>query len=123
MEQYSLHSAYATLLSSYSNYDRDWVQFVKDHYYHIKRKSTLVELNPYKHNSFEFRVKDFLEDNHIPTEMWWIVLFVNQLGSEADFTNLTSLIIPDVSDIQSLRDSYDVIQSHKKRVIEETITY
>ena len=122
MEQYSLHSAYASILSSYSNYDREWVQFIKDHYYHIKSKSTLVELNPYKHNTYHYRVTDFLKDNNIPVEMAWIVLFINQLGSDAEFIDLNLMIIPDVTDIKALRDTFDTIQSHKKRVIEESTT-
>lgn len=122
MEQYSLHSAYASILSSYSNYDREWVQFIKDHYYHIKNKSTIVELNPYRHNTLQFRLADFLAENNIPTEMSWIVLFVNQLGSDAEFTDLTYLILPDVSDIKQLRDTFDTLRSHKRRVISESTT-
>ncbi len=120
MEQYSLHSAYATLLSSYSNYDLEWVQFIRDHFYHIKKKSTIVELDPFRHNSMKYRLADFLADNNIPTEMAWIVLFINQLGSDADFHDVTFMILPDVTDIKHLREVFDTVQSHKKRVIKET---
>ena len=123
MGQYSLHTAYNTILSSYSNYDLEWVQFIKDHFYHIKRRSSVVELDPYKHNSMKYRLADFLADNNIPTEMGWIVLFINQLGSDVDFRDITVMILPDVSDIKRLRDVFDTIQSHKKRVIKETPTY
>ena len=119
-EQASLHAMYKSLLSSYSNYDLDWVQFVKDHYDHIKRKSTVVQLNPFRHNSLKYRLTDFLADNNIPREMAWIVLFINQLGSENEFCELNVLMIPDTSDIAHLRDVFDTVQSHKKRVIEET---
>lgn len=120
MEQYSLHTAYATLLSSYSNYDLEWVQFIRDHFYHIKQKSTVVELDPFRHNSMKYRLADFLADNNIPTEMAWIVLFINQLGSDADFHDVTFMILPDVTDIKHLREVFDTVQSHKKRVIKET---
>ena len=120
MPQYSLRSTYRSILSSYSNYDIEWVQFIKDHFYHIKSKSTIVDLNPFRHNSFRYRLTDFLEENNIPTEMNWIVLFVNQLGSDVNFCELTSMLIPDVTDIIHLREVFDTIQSHKKRVIRET---
>ncbi|MBR1988610.1 MAG: hypothetical protein IKA36_06220 [Clostridia bacterium] len=120
MEQYSLHTTYASLLSSYSNYDLAWVQFIRDHFYHIKKKSTVVELDPYRHNSMKYRLEDFLADNNIPTEMAWIVLYINQLGSNVDFRDITVMILPDVSDIKHLRDVFDTVQSHKKRVIKET---
>lgn len=120
MTQYSLHSAYASLLSSYSNYDLEWVQFVKDHFYHIKRKATLVELDPFKHNSLKYRMADFLAENNIPTEMAWIVLFINQLGSDNDFHDINVMLVPDVSDIKHLREVFNTIRSHKKRVIKET---
>lgn len=123
MEPYSLHSAYASLLSSYSNYDLNWVQFIRDHYYHIKRRATLVELNPYKHNSYRYRLSDFLAENSIPQEMAWIVLLINQLGSDANFSELSAMLLPDVTDIRSLRDTFDTIESHKKRVISETSNY
>ena len=123
MSQYCLHSAYASILSSYSNHDLEWVQFIKDHFYHIKSKSTLVELNPFRHNSLKYRLTDFLEENNIPVEMNWIVLFINQLGSDAEFCDLTTMLIPDVTDIKQLRDTFDTVQSHKKRVIRETSTY
>lgn len=120
MPQYTLHSAYASILSSYSNHDIEWVQFIKDHFYHIKSRSTLVELNPFRHNSLKYRLADFLQENNIPIEMGWIVLYINQLGSDAEFCDLTYMFIPDVTDIQHLRNVFDTIQSHKKRVIRET---
>lgn len=120
MSQYSLHTAYATILSSYSNYDLEWVQFIKDHFYHIKQRSTLVELDPFKHNSLKYRMSDFLMENNIPTEMSWIVLFINQLGSDSDFHDITTMLIPDVTDIKHLREVFDTIKSHKNRVIKET---
>lgn len=123
MEQYSLHTAYASILSSYSNYDLEWVQFVKDHFYHIKRNSTVVELDPYRHNSMKYRLADFLADNNIPIEMSWIVLFVNQLGSDMEFRDISVMILPDVSDIKHLREVFDTVQAHKQRVLRETPTY
>ena len=115
-EQYSMHTVYASLLSSYSNYDIEWVQFIRDHYYHIKHKSTIVELNPFKHNSFRYRLADFLADNNIPKEMGWIVLMINQLESEAKFSDLNIMLLPDVSDIEHLREVFDNQRSHARRI-------
>ena len=50
--------------------------------------------------------------------MSWIVLMVNQLGSEKDFANLSFMLLPDVEVIKKLRTTYDSIESHKKRVRE-----
>ena len=120
-EQASLHSMYNSLLSSYSNPDLDWVQFIRDHYLHIKSKSTVVQLNPFRHHSLKYRLTDFLIDNNIPREMGWIVLMVNQMGSENEFCDMNVMMIPDTSDIAHLRDVFDTVQSHKKRVREETV--
>ena len=115
-EQYSMHTVYASLLSSYSNYDIEWVQFVRDHYYHIKRKATIVELNPFKHNSMRYRLADFLSENNVPKEMAWIVLMINQLESEAKFCDLNIMLLPDVTDIKELREIFDNQRSHKRRI-------
>ena len=120
MTQISLHSMYRSKLSSYSNYDLDWVQFIRDHYEHLKKKSVAVQLNPFRHDSLKYRLTDFLADNNIPREMGWIILMINQLGSENDFSDLNILLIPDTSDIIHLRDVFDTVQSHKKRIIEES---
>jgi hypothetical protein len=116
--QASLRAMYASIASSYSSEDLGWVQFVRDHYYYIKRSCAKVELNPFRHNAFKYRLTDFCIDNNIPMGMEWIVLFVNQLGSEKDFANLSLMLLPDVEVIKKLRTTYDSIESHKKRVRE-----
>lgn len=114
--QASLRATYASIASSYSSEDLEWVQFVRDHYYYIKNNCSKVELNPFRHNSFKYRLSDFCVDNNIPRGMMWIVLMVNQLGSEKDFANLSVMLLPDVDSIKKLRNMYDTVQSHKRRV-------
>ena len=71
----------------------------------------------------KYRLADFLADNNIPISMSWIVLYINQLGSDMEFRDITVMLLPDVFEIKYLRDVFDTIQSHKKRVIKETPTY
>jgi hypothetical protein len=43
---------------------------------------------------------------------------LNQLGSEKDFADLSIMLLPDVDVIKKLRNVFDTVQSHKKRVRE-----
>ena len=52
--------------------------------------------------------------------MGWIVLLINQLGSDTEFVDLDFMLLPDVTDIKQLRSTFDTIQSHKKRVLNES---
>lgn len=114
--QASLRAMYESIASSYSSEDIEWVQFVRDHYYYIKKYCSKVELNPFRHNAFKYRLTDFCVDNNIPRGMEWIVLLVNQLGSEKDFANLAVMLLPDVEVIKNLRNKFDTIQSNRNRV-------
>ncbi len=118
--QTTLKSMYNARLSSYSNYDLSWVQFIRDHYYHLKAGSTLVQLNPYRQNVLKYRLADFLKDNHIPSEMGWIILMVNQMSSETAFVDLHAMLIPSITEIERLRSVYNTVQSHITRVRNES---
>lgn len=119
-EQASLRASYASIASSYSSEDFEWVQFVRDHYYLIKKHSTKVELNPFQHHSYKYRLTDFCVENNIPRGMEWIVLLLNQLGSAKDFSNLVVMLIPDVEQIKELRETFDTLKSHFRKIREET---
>ena len=115
-EQASLRAMYASIASSYSSEDIEWVQFVRDHYYYLKKRCAKVELNPFRHNAQRYRLTDFCLENNLARGTEWIVLLVNQLGSEKDFSNLTVMLLPDMESIKELRMLFDSVQSNADRV-------
>lgn len=95
--------------------DPEWMLFIKDHRKHILEESTIVYLTDSQIGRYEYKLRWFLEDNKIATDLIWIILELNNVKMETEFINLDKLFIPDRNFIISLRKKY--IQF--KRVLKE----
>lgn len=105
--------------SSNDNYwpnDSMWVQFIKDHRASILEKSNRVELHPNDVRKFQYGIESYLTAYSYPKSIAWIVLWLNQLDSNLHFdTNITSIYIPDVQQIISLRSQYNTNKAYYKK--------
>ena len=112
-----LHDRFASYFTKYSNDDYDWVHFVYDHFRRMRSKAIYISLNPYQMNVMHYRLNDFLAEYNIPAEVDWIVLWLNQLQSEKDFKNLKWIFLPDMTDVQDLREENDTVTAHARSII------
>ena len=112
-----LHNLFAKYYTKFSNDNYEWVHFVRDHYNRLRSKAVYIALNPYQMNVMYYRLNDFLEEYNVPCEADWIVLMLNQLQSEKDFKNLKWMFLPDMTDLQELRDEFDTVDAHARSII------
>lgn len=103
----SLLETYKSRISNYGSQDADWVHFVRDNQQAIIDSSTWYELDPYKLNTLKYRLEDFLVEENILTSVAWIVIMINQLGSNADFIGLSRIRLPNMDFISELRTQYN----------------
>jgi len=112
----SLEKMYESLTTAYSNDDADWVHYVRDNLHVIMATSEWMELDPFKHNSMKYRLEDFMLEERLSPSIAWILLLINQLGSNLDFIGLTRLRIPDITTIKELRSQYVSVRSNYNEV-------
>lgn len=112
-----LHALFGKHFTKFSNDNYEWVHFVRDHYNRIRRKAVFITIDPYKMHEVHYRLTDFLMEYNIPSEADWIVLMLNQLSSEKDFINLKWMFLPDMQDIQDLREEFDTVDAHARSII------
>ena len=112
-----LHSLFKKHFTKYSNDNYDWVHYVHDHFKRLRLTAVYVELDPFKMNLIHYRLNDFLTECNIPKEADWIVLYLNQLNSEKDFKNLLWMFLPDMQDLENLRQEFDNVYAHARGII------
>ena len=101
----------------YSSSDQEWVQFIRDHFRIIRSTATNVELDVYQHNSMQYRLSEWLDTElHYPYSVTWIVLLINQLKSEEEFRNLTTILIPEMGVITKLYREFKNLRSQRNNL-------
>lgn len=111
-----LHNLFQRYYTKFSNDNYEWVHFLHDHFKRIRLKATYIEINSYQMHEMHYRLNDFLAEYNIPQEADWIVLLINQLQSEKDFKNLTWIYLPDMTDIEELREEFDTVDAHARSI-------
>ena len=111
-----LKQIYEEQIDQYCSEDQNWVQFVRDHFLYIRNSAQTTSLDAYRHNTMKYRLEDFLVDQmNIPRSCAWIVLLINQLGTNVDFRELKSILIPDIRVIQWLVDRYTTVKAQQNK--------
>lgn len=90
--------------------DEEWELFIKDHRKHILEKSTVVFLTNELMTRYEYHLRWFLEDNRIETDMYWIIMYINNIKMESEFFNIDRLYIPDINHIKELRKQFNIFK-------------
>ena len=96
--------------------NEQWFLYIKDNKDFIISRSTLVLINPDAMNLYKYRLEEFLTDYGVNPNNAWIVIWLNQLGSNINFNNLTELIIPSDTVIDELLEefrAYEATRSSK----------
>jgi hypothetical protein len=90
--------------------DEEWELFIKDHRKHILERSTVVFLTNELMTRYEYHLRWFLEDNRIETDMYWIIMYINNIKMESEFFNIDRLYIPDINHIKELRKQFNIFK-------------
>ncbi len=93
-------------LGEYNNDDEGWVQFVKDHRTVLLNNSTVTTISLDMANRYQYRFALYLYDNSIDASLHWIILWLNQIKSEREFSQITKLLIPTADILKKLRAQY-----------------
>ena len=112
-----LHSLFSQHYSKYSNDNYEWVHYIHDHYRRLMSRAVLVDIDPYRMNTYNYRLQDFLERCNVPKEADWLVLYINQLGSDKDFDQLRWLYLPDMADVELMRQEFDTQDAHARSIV------
>lgn len=110
----TLKEMYEMQADQYCSEDQNWVQFVRDHFLYIRQTAQTIYLDVYRHNTMKYRLEDFLQDQlNMPKSCAWIVLMINQLGTNVDFRDLKSILVPDMRVIQWLTERYRTVSAQQ----------
>lgn len=96
----------------YSPSDSKWFQFIQDHKDYIKEKSKLVFIDRNIMNSYKFRPFDLLSYLKIKYNLFWIILFINNIIEPTSFENITFMYIPDENILYNLRMNYNTFSKN-----------
>lgn len=107
----SLQNLFSRQLDQYANTDPEWVQYVHDHYTAIKARSGTVVFSMHDTSTMHYRLTDLLKTNNISSSITWIILLINQIGSENAFVDIEQLQIPDLTHLAQLRERFNTVQS------------
>lgn len=105
---------------NYANYNlsdtnSEWRLFIKDHRQLIVENSSTYLLDADDNELYRFRPKEFLKANNIDPDIFWIVLWINQIYNEIEFNNIKELLIPRVEYIKSLYEQYRSFKANLQR--------
>ena len=110
----SISEDLTSMKSPYANDDIDFVKFIYDHYDKIFETAEYISVDKTDLYWKRYRLEDFLQDRNHDPNIAWIVLYINQIPSSMDFKDLDSILIPSMSTLNSLRQSYMQYRSHIK---------
>lgn len=99
----SLTKIIEDMVDEYSNHDPLWVQFVMDHRKAIISRAGEQNIDLITANQYDRRLYEYLKKFNIPYGVLWIVLEINQMDNEMDFTNMSSILLPSMDHLQKLR--------------------
>jgi hypothetical protein len=114
----TLRELFEEQVDQYCSEDQNWVQFVRDHFQYLRNTAQEVTLDVYRHNTMKYRLEDFLEDQlKMYRSTAWIVLLINQMNSNVDFREMSSILIPDMRVIQYLRNTYNTVKANQENMV------
>lgn len=90
----------------FSPNDANWVQFVSDHKEIIKLNSDTRLMSPEIAAMCSYSVQGYLRYIGIARDIGWIVLYINDMGSNIDFTSSRVLLVPPTAYVTTLYQQY-----------------
>ena len=91
----------------YGNDDKDWVQFVKDHWTYLHANSDVHIISPAVMQDMRYTPEIYVVSKGLHVSATWIVLYINQIKSANDFIGLTSIKLPTLDALNFLIGEYE----------------
>lgn len=93
-------------IGPYYDTDKAWATYARDHRAYLIRTSTTRTISGDYLRPHEYNLESYLFSINFDESAAWIVRFINGIKSNADFTAITSLRVPDISVIKQLYRLY-----------------
>lgn len=87
---------------------RAWTLFIRDHRDEILKNAEVLTLSYDDMEQYRYRLYSYLTElrPRYDTELLWLVLWINELHTEQDFNNISTLILPREQHIKTLNSSF-----------------
>lgn len=86
--------------------DPKWVLFVKDHRDELVANATRRQFSSDLMNTVRYDLRRYLRRIQYPEALDWVVLYINDIQTEADFNDLNELLLPSQNQISNLRNFF-----------------
>lgn len=108
----SLTSRIPPLQNKFGNHDQKWVQYVRDHRQFLLKASVARTITSEDMFIYQYRLADYLRKLHQDPSSTWIVMYLNQIDSDVNFMNLTSILVPDITELSNMYAQYETFASN-----------
>lgn len=102
----ALTDSLAKMNTNISNTDKNWVIFVQDYIVPIKENAFSLTITPEIIDRYHYKFEHLLRENNCPTSIMWIARLINELTMYEDFAVKPSILIPDITFINTLYRKY-----------------
>lgn len=109
----TLSERLASQEAKYDFSDKAWVRFLKDHRKYLISNSTVVTLDPNIMNGFRYHTTELLIEYKLNSKLSWLIKWINQIKGDWEVVDLTKLLVPSDSAVDSLWDKY---KSYKNKI-------
>lgn len=96
--------------------DFEYRLYLQDHRATILASAQTVTIPPNAMAMYEYRPKEYLRSKGLPVAADWLVLWLNSIQDREHFKNLKELILPSLSTIETLYDTYRTLRSKQGEV-------
>lgn len=100
-----------TSITKINDPDPKWRNFVKDFRSTIFATAKILQITDYHERIFRYRLKDLLKEAQLPINIAWVIVWMNNIDSESNFKDMTSILIPDYQELTRIRNLYDGSQT------------
>jgi len=102
---------------NFSSDNGNWVHYIKDHRNFILKNSTNTPISKEDMRVYQYRPEALFKFLGFEISMSWIILWINQVTSILDFTDIESLKIPPLDLISELYRSFNTFQANVENLL------
>ena len=97
--------------------DEGWIHFLQDHFFLLRAHSTYVPITESLMIRYQYRIRDFLEENHSSAQFEQAFRAANRLDNDMEFTSaLSGVYVPERTYVDSLRRLYTTNVAKQKKL-------
>ncbi len=100
--------------SKYTPSNTGWYQFIVDHKRELLNASYIQDIQPEIAFKYRYRPKELLNHYEINTALTWIILLLNDIDGEKDFSGIKKLFVPAGS--ETITDLYEQYVNYQEQL-------